>query len=53
MDGMNFEAMAQKETIKDLQRLEEDFDKIPEVGFKMAYKKKEENFAEKLVEDLK
>ena len=46
--------MIEKEQVKDIKKLEEEFQKLPEVGFKMTYKKKEnENYAEKLVEGLK
>lgn len=52
--GLNFKKMAEKEQVKDIQKLEGDFHKLPEIGFKMTYKKKEdENYAEKLVEGLK
>ena len=52
MTGLNFEKMAEKELIKDLQKLEKDFGKLPEIGFKI-YKKKEKNYVEKLIEELK
>ena len=42
----------QELTIEDLRRYEEDFGKLPEVGFKFNYKQKNENFAEDLLEDL-
>ena len=52
--GLNFKQMMEKEQVKDLKKLEEDFQELPEMGFKMTYKKKEDkNYAEKLVEELK
>ena len=54
MKGLNFKAMIEKEQVKDIKKLEEDFQELPEIGFKMTYKKKkDENYAEKLVEELK
>ncbi len=53
MTGLNFNQMAEQESVKDLQKLEEDFLKLPETGFKMTYKKKkDENYAEDLVKEL-
>ena len=54
MTGLNFKIMIEKEQVKDLQKLEEDFPKLPEVGFKMTYnkKKEDENYAEDLVKEL-
>lgn len=49
--------MAEKEQVKDLKKLEEDFPKIQDLVYdpeKNTLKKiKEENFAEKLVEEIK
>lgn len=54
MTGLNFKQMAEKEQVKDIKKLEDDFPKLPEVGFKMTYKKKkDENYAEDLVKELK
>lgn len=50
--GLNFKQMAEKERVKDLKKLEEEFPKLPETGFKMTYKKKDENYAENLVKEL-
>ena len=53
MTGLNFKQMAEKESVKDLKKLEEEYPELPETGFKMTYKKKkDENYAEKLVEEL-
>ncbi len=57
MTGLNFKQMAEKEQVKDLNKLEGDFHKIQGFSYneeKNTLKKiKEENFAEELVEGLK
>ncbi len=50
---LNFEQLKEAGTIGKLQEFERDFDKLPEVNFKLDYNKENENFAEDLLEDLK
>ena len=50
--ALDFKQLKELGTIEKLQEFEKDFDKLPEVGFKFNYNKKNENFAEELLEDL-
>ncbi len=51
MNPINFEQIKEMDVAK-LNEIEEQVSKLPE-GFKLIYKKPEENYAENLLEDLK
>ena len=51
MNAINFEQMKNM-NVEDLNQMELQFSKMPE-GFKLKFQKPVENYAEKLIEDLK